>query len=179
MGKSIILTIACLLVITPCLIGGSCGAAETANFVTYTNEAKGFSIDYPEGWEVEPFPETPKSMVSISTKTWNLKAVRIMVYKSEAPDLNLEDFSEAQIQWASDNVADYALIFTEASTVRGVSAIKHTYSYTVASTTYVSLKVYLVHNGTGWIVCFDAPQESLDAYESIFDSSLDSFRLLE
>jgi hypothetical protein len=179
MGKRTILTIASLLVVTSCLIGGSCGTSETPTFVTYTNEAKGFSIDYPEGWEVEPFPEAPKSMVSISTKTWNLKAVRIMVYKSEAPGLSLEDFSEAQIQSACNNAKDYALIFTEASTRRGIPAIKHTYNCTIGSTTYVSLKVYLVQDGTGWILCFDAPQESLDSYESIFDSSLSSFRLLE
>lgn len=179
MGKRIILTIASLLVMTLGLIGGSCGASETPNFVTYTNEAKGFSIDYPEGWEVEPFPEAPKSMVSISTKTWNLKAVRIMVFKSEAPGLSLEDFSELQIQSVCDNAKDYALIFTEASIIRGIPAIKHTYNCSVASTTYFSLKVYLVQDGTGWVLCFDVPQESLDTYESIFDSSLKSFRLLE
>ena len=179
MGKRIILTIACLLVVTSSLIGGSCGTSETANFVTYTNEAKGFSIDYPEGWEVEPFPEPAKSMVAISTKTWNLKTVRIMVYKSEELDLNLEDFSEVQIQWACDNAEGYTLTFTEASTVRGIPAIKHTYNCAIASTTYFSMKVYLVQNGTGWILCFDAPQESLDFYESIFESSLNSFRLLE
>jgi hypothetical protein len=179
MAKRIILTVACLLVMTSSLIGVSCGTSETVTFVTYTNEAKGFSIDYPEGWVVEPFPETPKSMVSISTKTWNLKTVRIMVFKSEAPDLSLADFSELQMQSVRDTAKDYALIFTEASTVRGISAIKHTYNCTIASTTYFSLKVYLVQDGIGWILCFDVPQESLDTYESIFDSSLNSFRLLE
>ena len=179
MGKRIILTVATLLVVTSSLIGVSCGTSETPTFLTYTNEAKGFSIGFPEGWEVEPFPEHPQNMVSISTKTWNLKTVSIMVYKSEAPGLNLEGFSELQIQWACDNTEDYALIFTEASTIRGIPAIKHTYSCTVGSTTYVSLNVYMVQDETGWILCFDAPQESLDSYESIFDSSLKSFRLLE
>jgi len=179
MDKRVILAIATLLVTTSGLIGGSCGTSETSTFVTYTNEAKGFSIDYPEGWEVEPFPEPPKSMVAISTKTWNLKTVRIMVFKSEALDLTLADFSEVQIQWACDNTADYTLIFTEALNVRGIAAIKHTYNCTIASTNYFSMKVYLVQNGTGWILCFDVPQESLDSYESIFDSSLNSFRLLE
>ena len=178
MGKRIILTVATLLVTTSGLIGVSCGTSETPNFVTYTNEAKGFSIGYPEGWEVDPFTEPPH-MVTISTKTWNLKTVRIMVFKSEAPGLNLENFSELQIHSTCDNAKDYALINTEASTIRGIPAIKHTYSCTIASTTYVSLKVYLVQDGIGWILCFDAPQESLDSYESIFDSSLNSFRLLE
>ena len=111
MGKRIILTVATLLVTTSGLIGVSCGTSETPNFVTYTNEAKGFSISYPEGWEVEPFPEHPQNMVTISTKTWNLKAVSIMVFKSEAPGLNLENFSELQIQSACDIAKDYALIF--------------------------------------------------------------------
>jgi hypothetical protein len=179
MGKRIILAIACLLVMTSCLVSGSCETSETVNFVTYTNEAKGFSIDYPESWEIEPFPEAPKSMVSISTKTWNLKTVRIMVYKSEAPGLSLEEFSELQMQSVSDTAKDYALIFTEAFKVRDIAAIKHTYNCTIASTVYFSLKVYLVQDGTGWILCFDVPQESRDAYESIFESSLNSFRLLE
>jgi hypothetical protein len=178
MAKRIILTIVCWLVMTSGLISGSCGTSETAHFTTYTNEAKGFSIGYPEDWEVDPLTEPPQ-MVSISTKTWNLKTVRIMVYKSEASDLSLEEFSELQMQSVRDMAKDYALIFTEASTIRDIPAIKHTYNCTIASTTYFSLKVYLVQDGTGWILCFDVPQESRDAYESIFNLSLNSFRLLE
>ncbi len=178
MAKRIILTIACWLAIASGLISGSCGTSETAHFTTYTNEAKGFSIGYPEDWEVNPLTEPPQ-MVSISTKTWNLKTVRIMVYKSEASDLSLEEFSELQTQSVRDMAKDYALILTEASTIRDIPAIKHTYNCTIASTTYFSLKVYLVQDGTGWILCFDVPQESRDAYESIFNLSLNSFRLLE
>ena len=178
MAKRVILTITCVLVITSGLISGSCETSEVSHFATYTNEAKGFSIGYPEDWEVDPLTDPPQ-MVSISTKTWNLKTVRIMVYKSEASDLSLEDFSELQIQSVLDNATDYALIFTEALTVRDVSAIKHTYNCTIASTTYFSMKVYLVQDETGWILCFDVPQESLDAYESIFNISLNSFQLLE
>jgi hypothetical protein len=178
MTKRVILIITCVLFVTSCLISGSCGTSETAHFTTYTNEAKGFSIGYPESWEVDPLTDPPQ-MVSISTKTWNLKTVRIMVYKSEAPDLSLEEFSELQMQSVRENATDYALIFTEASTVREIPAIKHTYNCTIASTTYFSMKVYLVQDGTGWILCFDVPQESRDANESIFNISLNSFQLLE
>ena len=178
MNKSIILTVATLLVTTSGLIGVSCEALETPQFVTYTNEAKGFSIDYPEGWEVEPFPEHPKGMVSICTKTLLLKDVCINVYKTEAPLLSLEDFSEVQIQSACDITEDYTLTSREELVINGILAIKHDYNCTRGSTTYFSLEVYLVYDGKGWILSLYAPLEAFDAYESIFDSSLKSFRLL-
>ena len=179
MDKRVILTVATLLVTTSGLIIVSCGPSETSQFVTYANEAKGFSIDYPEGWEVEPFPEHPKSMVSICTKTWNLKEVCISVYKSEAPDLSLGGFSEAQIQSACDITEDYTLISTEEIDIDDIPAIKHNYNCTRGATIYVSIEVYLVQDEAGWVLSFYAPQESFDTYKSDFASSIRSFRLIE
>ncbi len=180
MSKKVILTIATLvLVITSSGIGVSCGPSEPAQFLTYTDEADGFSIDYLQGWDIEYTEERPEIKVAIWSKKFGLNPVGILVAKYEASGYSLEGFSELQMGALPDITEDYVPISTEELTINGIPAIKHTYTETVVPTTYTSVKAYLVANGTGWILGFYCPQESFDSYKSTFDTALNSFRLLK
>ena len=180
MSKKVILTIATLvLVITLSGVGVSCKPSEPAQFLTYTDEANGFSIDYPQGWHIKHPKDPPELKVSIWSKQYGLNPVGTLVGKYEAPGWDLEGFSELRMQHLSDKSEDYAPISTEELTVNGMPAIKHTYTKTVTLTSYKSVEIYLVENGTAWILAFDCPQKSFDSYESIFDTAINSFRLLK
>ena len=101
-----------------------------------------------------------------------------MVAKYEAPGYSLKSFSEFQISALPDIIKDYVPTSTKELTINGMPAIKHTYTETVTPTSYTSVKVYLVENGTGWILGFNSPQKSFDSYKSTFNTALHSFRLL-
>ncbi len=179
MSKRVILITMLVLVITLSGIGVSCGPSEPAQFVTYTNEADGFAIDYPQGWDIEHPTEEPKHKVSICTETWRLQAVCIMVYKDASRGLSLEWWSESLMQSARDNAEDYASISTMELTVNGMPAVKHTFTRTIGTTSCTTVMVCSVEGETVWTLFFNSPEGSFDSYKSTFDTALNSFRLLE
>jgi len=66
LSKKAILTIATpVLGITLSGIGVSCMSLEPSQFLTYTDEANRFSIDYPQGWYIENPKERPTIKVAI------------------------------------------------------------------------------------------------------------------
>lgn len=173
---SIIITFTSLFILG--VIGISCGSSEPPQFVTYTSETEGFSIDYPDSWNAGDSRE-PQVKVAIWEKEFGPNPVGIMVAKYATSGYNLESFAEFQINALPDITEDYISISMEQLTISGISAIKHTYTNTVGPTTYKSVKAYLVENGTGWILGFDSPQKSFDSYSYIFETFLNSFKLLK
>jgi len=174
-----LITATLVLVITLSSVGMNCGPSEPPQFLTYTDEASGFSIDYPEGWSVEHLTEHWARKVSITTQTWTNKAVTIMVYKDGATKSSLENFSESHIQSAHDNSEDYVSISTDELTINRISAMKHIFDRTISSTSCTSMMICLVENEIGWTLFLDSPKKSFDSYKSTFDTVLNSFRLLK
>ena len=180
MSKKVILIIASLaLAVSLSVISVSCGFLGSTEFVTYTDEANGFAIDHPEKWHVEYPSAHPQIKVAIWKRKVGHDPIGIMVYKSEASGHTLESFSEFQIDVLADRVNDYVPISTEEITVNGMPAIKHVYTQTITSHLYTAIKVYLVQGGAEWVLAIHSPQESLESYQSTFDTALSSFRLLE
>lgn len=180
MSKKVFLIITTLvLAATFSIVGMSCGPSEPSQFVTYIDEAGEFSIDHPDGWHVETHKESSDVKVSIWEKEFGLNPVGIMIAKYAASGHSLESFSEFQIGALPDITEDYVPISTEELTINGIPAIKHIHTSTINPATYKSVRVYLVSNGTGWILGFNSPQKSFDSYKSTFDTSLNSFSLLE
>ena len=179
MNRQAIFAIAALLLVTVfCIISASCGPSEPLRFLTYSDEVNGFSIDYPQGWDVNP-KKSSDVKVAIWSKKFGINAAGILVVKDNAPGHTLKTFSDFQIAALPDIIDDYAPISTEELTVDGIPAIRHTYNQTATSTAYTTVNVYLVEDGKGWIIGFPCPQKSLDSHKSIFDIALDSFRLID
>ena len=180
MGKKIILIITTLAIAaTLSLISMSCGPSEPSQFVSYIDEANGFSIDHPDNWHFDTPSEPPELKVSIWEKEIGPNQVGIMVGKYSAPGYNLESFTGFRKDFLSDTSKDYVSISTEEVTIDGIPAIKHIYTVTIALTTCKLVEVCLVDDGTGWIVNFNSPQKSFDSYKSIYDTAFDSFSLLK
>jgi len=177
--KAILTIIALVLVITLSGIGVSCGPSEPYQFLTYTDEANGFSIDYPQGWYIEHPKERPTIKVSIWSKRLGVDRACIMVTKESVSVQSLESYSELRMQHLAGTTKDYVSISTEELTIDDISAVKHTYTDINGTTTYKSMQVYLVDDGTGWLFGFACPKKSFDSYKSTFNTALNSFRLLK
>jgi len=178
--KKAILTIATLVLgITLSGIGVSCMSLEPSQFLTYTDEANGFSIDYPQGWYIEHPKERPTIKVSIWSKRLGVNRACIMVTKESVSVQSLGSYSELRMQHLSGTTKDYVSISTEELTINDISAVRHTYTDTNGTTPYKTVQVYLVDDGSGWLFGFACPQKSFDSYKSTFDTALNSFRLLK
>lgn len=154
-----------------------CGTSEPAQFTTYTDEVSGFSIDYPENWDVEP-KDTSELKVAIWSSGIGFNAACIMVAKYEALGYNLQSFSQYRQDYLVENSDNYIAISTEESIVNNAPVIRHTYNENISLTTYTILEVYFFEEDTGWIIRFPCPQNSVDTYESTFNTALDSFSIL-
>jgi len=169
-----------ILVVILGFIGVSCTPSQQSQFISYTDDTNGFSIDYPQGWDVEPPPvkSKPELLVSIWSKKFGINPVGIQVAKYRASGYNLENFAEFQIGALPAIAKDYASVSTEPITVNSVPAIVHVYNSTVGQTSYKRMKVYLMEKETGWILGFDCPEKSYYFYKPTFDTSFNSFSLL-
>jgi len=175
--KVILTVVALVLVATLSGIGISCKPSKPAQFVTYTNEANEFSIDYPQGWRVEPDLSDPHIRVKICKSLWDQNVgVQVAKYWDEIG--GLDSFSQSQIKAAS-NFEDYVPLSTEELTINGIPAIKHTYTATASPKSYKFVQIYLVKNETGWLLHFFCTGKDFDSREATFDTILNSFRLLK
>jgi len=180
LSKKAILTIATLVLgITLSGIGVSCMSLEPSQFLTYTDEANGFSIEYPNNWHTDTPKDSPELKVSIWEKEFGLNPAGIMVAKYAASGNTLESFFEYRKNYLVSNIKNYSPISTEELTISGVPSMKHTYTKTVGPTTYKSVEVCIIKNNTGWVLVFNSPEASFDSYKSAFNTCFNSFRLLK
>ena len=171
---SLVLTLSILSIIIT-----GCTTSEPSQFVTYIDEANGFSIEYPDNWHTDTPKDPPEVKVSIWEKEFGLNPVGIMVAKYTASGYTFESFFEYRKNYLASNTKDYSPVSTEELTISSVPAIKHTYTKTVGTTTYKSVEICLVKDNKGWILVFNSSAKSSDSYKPIFDTCFNSFRLLE
>jgi hypothetical protein len=183
-------------------VGASCGPSQPTQFETYTDEASGFSIDYPQGWDVV----TDVAHVNVLCNIWEYKLAKektgVQVAKYSERVAASESFSASELKEAvgsansfsallmeglPDNYQDYVAVSAEELTINGIPAIKHTFTGSIKirlafgvpdTISYKWVQVYLVENGVGWLIHCSCPEESFDSYESTWDTVINSFRLL-
>ncbi|MBA7623883.1 hypothetical protein ES703_31282 [subsurface metagenome] len=151
------------------------------SYSIYTDEDNGFSISYPEEWDILP------------EELWGPLLVRIQAPSSCAGDIpcfnvlnvalhypmSVQTFNEANTRQLSANVPGYTLISEEELTVGGRPAIKHVYTDFFEEESGITMQVSLVEGTKAWVIsCFSVPV-CWSQYESIFDTIAASFQLLE
>jgi hypothetical protein len=174
---AIVITILILILSLICISCTPSKSSKPSKFLTYTDKANGFSIDYPEGWYIKHPKKPPQLKVAIFSKKYGINPVGILVGKYRVPGYNLKSFSEYRIDHLSNNTKDFNFISTEELTVNDMKAIKHTYTRKVGQTKYKSVEICLVENGIGWIINCNSPLKTFDSNKPIFDTVLNSFSL--
>ena len=151
-----------------------------SGFLTYTDEANGFSISYPEDWELVP------------EEMW--EDVLLMLWAPVACEEFITDFSitteglpyPLSVQSYSEgaerhlrSLEGYTSISEEELTVDGKAAIKHVFTFIMEGETFKVMQVYLVENKTAWVLSFGTVPACWSQYEVIFDNMAGSFQLLD
>lgn len=167
-----------VLIVTLSTTGVSCGPSAPTQLLTYTDEANGFSISYPQDWNIA-YPDRPTIKVCIQSKTLTGYNAAYIIVAKEHYYGSLESYSERRIRFLSENSETYAPIATGELTIDGVQAKKHTFAESLGETPYTSIQVYLVQDGTGWVLGFSCPQKSFNTYEAASGAIINSFHLLK
>jgi len=164
---------------TPTPAAGETPAA-VAGYLTYSDEANGFTVYYPEEWA--PIPEE-----------WHTEEV-VGGYRDESDCGGIlssfrvgtrEEQSAVTLQEYCESLKDdYAalegctFVAEEAVTVAGLDAMAQVYTLVEDEVTVKRRQIILVQGTRVWFIVCDAAFSCWSAYGPAFDTVVDSFQLL-
>ena len=153
-----------------------------AGYETYTDEVYGFSISYPEDWYEVEVPEGGL-WEPILVAYWAPSPCATffsnfnVLQEKMSSSMSVQDYGEWLKYYL---VADgYTFISEEELTIGGRPAIKSVYTYTVYRPTTKLARAYLVEGKTAWVITCTISPECWNQYEPVFDTIINSFKLLD
>jgi len=152
-----------------------------AGFITYTDEVNGFSISYPEDWEITP-EETWIEYVVIACSAPVACGGYIPFFSTismEVPSFwSLQTLVESGKEGLED-LEEYTLISEDELTIGGIPAVKLVFTHTELGFTEQVKHIYLLNEQIAWAIGTSSAAECWNKYEDTFDTIAGSFRLLE
>lgn len=159
-------------------------AMPELGYLSYTDETNGFSIWCPQDWYRDEETELVLYLVSPRASlaeqhgavAWWFPTVSVDKYYGYAT-LSLV-FNDWKAYW--EEQPGYAQVSEERVRVGGVSAMKHVFEFRQEGMTWTRIAaLLLVKDGISHIVSCAAGFSDWDENESIFDTIMNSFKLLE
>lgn len=159
-------------------------------YPTHTDEENGFAVDYPEEWtwSDDIVAETTEAETTglaafVSPTAEDGFYPNLVVSKSALPGalpLSMV-FPALQVSpYFPDMYPGYASVSDEDTTVAGLDAIKHVFTYTDGDGLDLKAVQVLVVKGQDlWVARCVTTEASFDAYESTFDDIVGSFTFLD
>jgi hypothetical protein len=149
-----------------------------AGYLTYTDEANGFSISYPEDWDI--VQDWMSTHVSFRDSVlYGIFASTIDVVSEDLPySMSIQAFHDAaklNFQYSEG----YTLVSEEELIIDGKAAIKHVYTMSILGLTGQQMEVYLMEDKTVWILNFNTLPAFWSQYEDTFNTVARSFRLFD
>jgi hypothetical protein len=146
--------------------------------VEFHSSGRGYSIGYPEGWEVEASPESTGAGTDFFT--WQVGAQRIAVLQVTCnPDLlSPEDMMHADASVASRYGGILDVNAAVPVEVGGVEGEQNTYNLSIGGLEVEHVVVYLVHGECGWRIGLSTMgPDTRDEFLPLFERILASFQL--
>jgi len=182
----VVFTLLAMLMVSTLACGG--GAKEhgvtvppITGYTTYTDEANGFSISYPENWNAVQRLETPErsEVAFVDPRFCCSTPVGVSVVKEELPHgMSVVEYFESGLSLLTSTYQWYTNISQEQATLDEGTAIKHVYTggfYRFDA----NIEFYLVEGSKGWVMTSRVSPPLEEQYELVFDTMVNSFRLLD
>lgn len=152
-------------------------------FQTYTDTVNGFSISYPDDWEVIPKEESDLLLaIFLAPSLCSGYLSSSAVFKQEFSfSMSVQTYYLEVCKAVVSDYEGYTSISEEELTVCGVPAIKYVYTYTDTESGFTkqNMELVLVKEQTGWTIATSSTVECWNLYENTFNTIIDSFRLLD
>jgi serine/threonine-protein kinase len=154
------------------------GASSTGAFVTYTNDAEGFTIRYPADWEKSEDVEgtvvlfkSPSEGLSDAVR----ESVGVTTEALPSPSIDIQEYSDAAIDQVKQAIPEFDLISTESTTVAGHPGHRIVYTGKQGSVELQWQQVYTVVGDKAYILTFVAVPDSYSRFVGIAQSIFDTF----
>lgn len=168
-----------VLLLSIMLVSGlACG--NGTGYQTYTDNVNGFSIDYPEDWEMPPEELWEGAYVAFYApeECSDFTANFNVVGEGLPFSMSVQTYYES-VKSILQILTGYTPISEEEMNMGVGAAIEHVYSYSLAGQTMTQMQIYLVEDQTAWVLTFSTVPACWGQYEPTFDTVVDSFQLLD
>lgn len=146
-------------------------------FLTYVDNAVGFSISYPEGWT--KVAESADFLVSFEApeEKYGNRADYTVAHDELRTQTTIQGYFDYIKRYLQGRLRDYTPIVDEELTVDRMPAIKHVYTFSDRMITVKRMILLLKQGRIGWIVTFTSSAEAFDSYQRVFEAAAASFHL--
>jgi hypothetical protein len=161
--------------------GAKADEPEGLAALRYSHGPLGFSIAFPEGWDVQK-DSSPFAFIGTSPQEGEEdlygENVNIMAMTTP-PGISLEDFSRDQIQQAKTVLEGYAQRGQSFEDINGEKAARFDYVHTVNDLRIVSITFIQISDDIAYAITCSAQQQDYDRYRAMLLQIARSFRFEE
>jgi hypothetical protein len=152
---------------------------------TYINSEHGFSVEYPENWDLnEDISEEAKLNGIVAVFVGPVTAeydqrVHIIIETDEfSSGVTSEEYAEAvEFQILKKNLTDYVKLEEQTATISEIPAIVRTFTATAPDYPRKDIQAYLTKENIGYAITYDVTPDSHDKYKDCFDLAVSTFKL--
>jgi len=147
--------------------------------LTYTDSEHGFSVEYPEDWDVQAgFMATIVTFVGpVEEETGGAINVNIgAVDSAEFPEMTLEEYVRLFKLKLEENASNYEEVEEHDAAVDGLAAIVWTWKEDLAGTTLMVTMAFFVKEDVVYAISYGATSELYDDYLDCFEVVLSTFK---
>ena len=145
----------------------------------YTNLEHGFSFTPPEGWN--EFDLSGFGVIQSWTgPTEGQFQINMNVGVQDLPiTIDLSEYLPELKQELKNLLEGYSVIDETSTTINGLPAVTLTSTFLLSSQTIQNKQYYITKNNKVYIFTLTTNPELFDKYESVFDTSIQTFKIIE
>ena len=177
---------AILLVTLFLLLGASFLACTeltpSSTFLTYTDEINGFSISYPQDWEImsEDRLQGPQIVAFWAPAAEHEgKPLFTLSREDQLSEASAQSyFEEARAALEESTGYNYSFVSKDELVINGIPAVKHVLTYDHEGERLKAMQVYLVEGESVWIMTSVCAPGFFGLWDPTFDVIVSSFRVV-
>ncbi len=149
-----------------------------AGYLVHIDEANGFTISYPEDWEIIPNVPEVVLIAYRDNSSCQDHFPNFNVGQSElSQPISVQALFEQEKAYLA-TLEGYTSIYEETLTLDGMPIIRHVYTLVRDAVTVKIMEVLLVEDTTAWFIAWECATSCWSAYEPTFDTIVSTFHLL-
>jgi hypothetical protein len=149
----------------------------TRGFLEYVDEAVGFSISYPENWQITSGSSDFLVGFGAPEAEAGIQASCIVAHEVVTRKENLQSYFTRIKGNLKKKLKGYTPVSEEEITLDQIPAIKHVYTFFDKNVTFKQMAIYLKQGEVGWVINCSCSPDAYNSYQPTFEAVAASFQL--
>lgn len=146
-------------------------------FLTYIDNTTGFSISYPETWNVKADSSDYVACFVAPEAKLGGTANCVVAHEKVPAQSSLQVFFAGSKKDIQKQFKQYNAVSEEELTIDGIPAMKHVFTFYDKNMTVKVMQIYLKQGEVGWVVTCTSVPGAFDSYLTAFETVTASFHL--